>query len=57
MKSQGSEIKINEKIFGEVIPNLTINGKSALYPVVDEKVVRAMAGISLAIASIGFNSD
>ncbi|NOY67866.1 MAG: DUF4395 domain-containing protein, partial [Gammaproteobacteria bacterium] len=41
--------------FGEVIPDLTIHGKPAPYPVVNERVVRAHAGIMLVLAIIGFS--
>lgn len=40
--------------FGEIIPGLHIDGKPAPYPVVNERTVRAGAGIMLAIGLFGF---
>lgn len=40
--------------FGEVIPGLKIYGEDAPYPVLDEREVRAGAGIMLAIGTIAF---
>lgn len=36
--------------YAPVIPNLEINGKPALYPVVNERAVKATAGIMFALA-------
>lgn len=40
--------------FGEIIPGLIIHGKPAPYPVVNEREVRAVAGIMLVIAMFSF---
>ena len=40
--------------FGEVIPNLKINGEDAPYPVLNERSVRAGAGILLVFAIVSF---
>jgi hypothetical protein len=40
--------------FGETIPNLTIHGQPADYPVLDERAVRAGAGIMLVMAGFAF---
>ncbi len=40
--------------FGKTIPDLKINGKSAPYPVLNERAVRAGAGIMLAMGLFGF---
>ncbi len=40
--------------FGKVIPGLTIHGESAPYPVLNERAVRAGAGIMLAMGLFGF---
>ena len=40
--------------FGEVIPNLKIHGKDAPYPVLNERSVRAGAGILLIFAIVSF---
>lgn len=41
--------------FGEVIPNLTIDGKPAPYPVLNDRVVRAGAGINLVLGGSAFS--
>jgi hypothetical protein len=38
--------------YGQTIPNLTINGKSAPYPVVNEREVRVVAGLMFALGLI-----
>lgn len=43
--------------FGKVIPGLTIHGEPAPYPVLNERAVRAGAGIMLVLAAIGFSFD
>lgn len=43
--------------FGEVIPGLEIYGKPAPYPVINEREVRAGAGILMMVAIIGFTHD
>jgi hypothetical protein len=40
--------------FGQIIPNLEINGKPAPYPVLNERAVRAGAGIMFVLGIIGF---
>ncbi len=40
--------------FGEIIPNLQINGQLAPYPVLNERVVRAGAGIMFLLGIIAF---
>lgn len=40
--------------FGEEIPNLEINGKPAPYRVLNERAIRATAGLMLAAAVFGF---
>lgn len=40
--------------FGKIIPGLEINGKPAPYPVLNERAVRATAGIMLIVAIFGF---
>ena len=41
-------------IYGTIIPNLMIEGKPAPYPVVNERSIRAAAGIMFAIGVITF---
>lgn len=41
--------------YGKFIPNLKINGKGAPYGVVNERAVRAGAGIMLVLGFIGFS--
>jgi hypothetical protein len=41
--------------FGQVIPGLEINGKPAPYPVLNERAVRAGAGIMLMLGVIAFS--
>ena len=40
---------------GEIIPGLKINGKPAPYPVVNERAVRAAAGLTLFAAVVAFS--
>ena len=46
----------NSKLFqiGETIPNLTINGQPAPYPVLNERAIRAGAGIAFALGAFAF---
>ncbi len=46
--------KIRSFGLGEVIPGLMIHGEPAPYPVVNEREVRAVAGLMLAVALIAF---
>jgi hypothetical protein len=39
---------------GEVIPGLKINGKPAPYPVMNERAVRATAGLMLIATTVAF---
>jgi hypothetical protein len=41
--------------FGKIIPNLEIYGKPAPYPVVNDRDVRAAAGLMFLLASIAFS--
>lgn len=41
-------------MYGTIIPNLTIHGKPAPYPVVNEREIRGAAGIMFAIALAAF---
>lgn len=41
---------------GEIIPDLIINGKPAPYPVVNERAVRATAGLMLVVAVVAFSA-
>ena len=38
-------MQIYKKEIGDIIPNLTINGDDAPYPVLNERSIRAAAGI------------
>lgn len=40
--------------FGQVIPGLTIRGQAAGYPVMNEREVRAIAGLMLAVGLVAF---
>ena len=40
--------------FGETIPNLTIHGKPAPYPVLNERVIRAGAGVMFVMVFFSF---
>ncbi|HLP79506.1 MAG TPA: DUF4395 domain-containing protein [Acidobacteriota bacterium] len=40
--------------FGQIIPDLQIDGKDAPYPVIDERVARASAGVLFVGAGIAF---
>ncbi len=40
--------------FGKIIPNLTINGQPAPYPVMNDREVRAIAGVMLAMGLFAF---
>lgn len=42
--------------YGEVIPGLQIHGMPAPYPVLNERAIRATAGIMLALAFFGFSN-
>lgn len=42
------------KVYGKLIPNLEINGRSADYGVVNERAIRATAGIMFLIGGITF---
>jgi hypothetical protein len=42
--------------FGEIIPNLKINGEEAPYPVTNERAVRAGAGIMLMMGIFAFTN-
>ena len=41
-------------LYGKIIPDLTIEGKPAPYPVVNEREIRAAAGIMFLIGVITF---
>lgn len=40
--------------YGKIIPGLTIHGKPAPYPVLNERAIRAGAGITLLLATLAF---
>lgn len=42
--------------FGEVIPNLLINGEPAPYPVLNERENRATAGLKMAFGTLAFTN-
>lgn len=49
-----NKIFIPNEEFGKIIPDLKINGKEAPYPVVNDRAVRATAGLMLFIGTITF---
>jgi hypothetical protein len=40
--------------YGKIIPNLQINGKAAPYPVVNEREIRAVAGMMFLVGAVTF---
>lgn len=42
-------------MFGNIIPGLVINGRPAPYPVMNERAVRATAGLMLIVATLAFS--
>jgi hypothetical protein len=46
--------KYNFFVFGNTIPNLVINGKPAPYPVLNERAIRAGAGMMFALGLFAF---
>ncbi|MGL5833680.1 MAG: aminotransferase class V-fold PLP-dependent enzyme [Waterburya sp.] len=55
-RSSHKKHKKSKRVFGEIIPNLTIHGEPVNYPVLNERAVRAGAGIMLVLAAFAGNA-